>query len=270
MVIGIVGKIGSGKSEVVDYLRDAYGAANFSCDEVAKEIMVEEGYKIDNKQDLFTNKNILERIRIELHPKVFSRINEYINILNNFYKQKESIAEKIVENMRISGRLDKFFNFENIVDTCDINENKNNKKYYNNLLNKNNKPENVFSNLEQSCNFIKKRRTYYNKKNKSNLNNILEFFEDLIIVESALPSEDMFNICDKMIYVDCSYENRVSRLKKSRKYSDEKIKQIFDSQQYYEEFYNRCEYKILNDGSKKELINKVDEVMNEIYIACKQ
>ena len=38
MVIGIVGKIGSGKSEVVDYLHDAYGAAKFSCDEVAKEI----------------------------------------------------------------------------------------------------------------------------------------------------------------------------------------------------------------------------------------
>ncbi|MBR3288667.1 MAG: dephospho-CoA kinase, partial [Lachnospiraceae bacterium] len=79
MVIGIVGKIGSGKSEVVDYLHDAYGAAKFSCDEVAKEIMVEEGYKIDDKQDIFTNENILEKIRIELHPKVFSRINENIN-----------------------------------------------------------------------------------------------------------------------------------------------------------------------------------------------
>ena len=268
MVIGIVGKIGSGKSEVVDYLRDAYNAAKFSCDEVAKEIMVEEGYEIDNKQDFFTNENILERVRIELHPKVFSRINEYINILNNFYKQKELIAEKIVENIRESGKLDAFINFENILDVCDIDENKNNRKYYNNLLN--NKPEDIFSHMEKTLNFSKKRRTYYNKKKKSNSNNILEFFEDLIIVESALPSEDMFNICDKMIYIDCSYENRVSRLKKSRKYSDEKIKQIFDSQQYYEDFYNRYEYKILNDGSKKELINKVDEVMNEIYIACKQ
>ncbi|MBR3288704.1 MAG: dephospho-CoA kinase, partial [Lachnospiraceae bacterium] len=190
--------------------------------------------------------------------------------LNNFYEQKELIAEKIVENTRKSGKLDKFFNFENILDTCNINEDKNNKNNYYNLSKKNNNQEDIFRHIEQTCNFTKKRRTYYNKKMKSNLNNILEFFEDLIIVESALPSEDMFNICDKMIYIDCSYENRVSRLKKSRKYSDEKIKQIFDSQQYYEEFYNRCEYKILNDGSKKELINKVDEVMNEIYIACKQ
>ena len=83
MVFGIVGKIGSGKSEIVKYLKDEYNAISFSCDEIAKKIIKENGLKIYNSEEVFTNTNLQERIRAELHPIVFQRINENINNFKN-------------------------------------------------------------------------------------------------------------------------------------------------------------------------------------------
>lgn len=178
MVFGIVGKIGSGKSEIVKYLKDEYNAISFSCDEIAKKIIKENGLKIYNSEEVFTNTNLQEKIRTELHPLVFKRINENIN----------------------------------------------------------------------------------NFKNKSEL---------LFIIESALPSDNMFSICDKVIYVDSPYDMRVDRLKSSRGYDENKIKQIYDSQKYYDRFYDRADFKIDNSGTIDDLINRIEGVMNEIYIVGK-
>ena len=89
------------------------------------------------------------------------------------------------------------------------------------------------------------------------------------IIESALPSDDMFSICDKMIYVDSPYDMRVDRLKSSRGYDENKIKQIFNSQKYYDRFYDRADIKIDNSGTIDDLINRIEGVMNEIYIVGK-
>ena len=45
MVIGLMGGVGSGKSTVLDYLEENYGAYIIQSDHVAKEIMTP-GYKV--------------------------------------------------------------------------------------------------------------------------------------------------------------------------------------------------------------------------------
>ena len=100
------------------------------------------------------------------------------------------------------------------------------------------------------------------KENFKNKNN-------LILIESALPSDEMYKMCDKVIYIDSSFEDRVKRLKESRDYSEAKTKLIYNSQEYYEKYYNMADYKIYNNGTKEELEEKVKEVLDEIYITCK-
>ena len=202
MVLGIVGKIGSGKSTAIEYIEKNYGAIVFSCDNIAKDIMEkgESDYDPGFDGEIFINKKKQEECRTLLHPLVFNRICRDI----------ENILNKSIEN---------------------------------NLSNKN---------------------------NINNFNNLHNFYEGIIIIESALPSDDMFKICDKVIYIDSSYDDRVKRLKESRDYSESKTKLIYDSQEFYEKYYNKADYRISNDGTKEELEEKIKEVLNEIYITCKQ
>lgn len=48
MVIGLMGGVGSGKSTVLDYLEENYGAYIIQSDHVAKEIMTP-GFKVFDK-----------------------------------------------------------------------------------------------------------------------------------------------------------------------------------------------------------------------------
>ena len=239
MVLGVVGKIGSGKSAVIEYLQEKYNAISFSCDDIAKEIIREKGLESYESEQVFINENLQEQIRNNFHPLVFLRIDENLNNLYNFIEKP----------------------YTNKTETSDTDAN------INNFLNKNN----IYSknNFENIKNFIDKSFNIHNIHNV-NKNNFLNKSELLTTVESALPSNDMFNICDKMIYIDCPYEMRVKRLKDSRGYSETKIKQIYDSQEYYEKFYARADFNVYNDGTKDELINKIEEVLNEIYITRKQ
>lgn len=239
MVLGVVGKIGSGKSAVINYLQDKYNAISFSCDDIAKEIISEKGIEGYSSEQVFTNMNLQEQIRNNFHPLVFLRIKENLNNLYNFLEEKSQDSVKI-SNMDLN--ITNFLNKNNL-----FTENN-----YNNFL--------IFLNDHNEI----------HKNIKENKNNFLYKCELLITIESALPNEDMFNICDKMIYVDCPYESRVKRLKDSRGYTETKIRQIFDSQEYYEKFYDRADFKIDNDGTMGELIKKIEEVMNEIYITGKQ
>lgn len=107
-------------------------------------------------------------------------------------------------------------------------------------------------------------------ENLNNFKNKMNFSEQLFIIESALPSESMYDMCDKVIYIYSSFENRVKRLKDSRDYSEEKTKLIYDTQKYYEAIYDKADFKIENNGTKEELIEKIKEVIDEVYFTVKQ
>ena len=225
MVIGIIGKIGSGKSVVSEYLINNYNAIAFNCDDVAKKMIAEgdSSLDFDFTDDIFTNEKKQEDIRIDFHPLVFLRIKEQINNLYNLLNKNNK------NNF-----------FELVCDKTIINDNR-------------------FQELMNFTNFL----------NKNNFENKNSISEQLIIIESALPSIDMFNMCDKIIFVDSSYEDRSKRLKEKRGYTDLKIRQIDDSQKFYEKFYDRADYKIVNAYTKADLEDRVKEVMDEIYFTGK-
>lgn len=87
MIIGIMGKVGSGKSLCVKYIKEHYDAFVFSCDEIAKEL-IESGqvdYKIESPRDFFTDERLQEVCREKVHKPVFLRICENINNLSKLY-----------------------------------------------------------------------------------------------------------------------------------------------------------------------------------------
>ena len=247
MVLGVVGKIGSGKSEIIRYLQDKYSAISFSCDEIAKRIIEEEGLDIFNSDEVFTNPNLQEDIRTNFHPLVFSRIFENLNNLSRFillYYTNFFAAFLTKEN------INNFLNLNNLFTEININN------FYN------------FLNRLCSCKLDDK-EYLYNFLNKNNFSEFNNFYEFRIIIESALPNDEMFKMCDKTIYIDCAYDIRVKRLKESRGYSEEKVKLIYNSQNFYNKYYDKANFKIDNCGSREELISKVEEVINEICIVSK-
>lgn len=187
MVIGIIGKIGSGKSFCTRYLVKNYNAVVISCDEIAKEII--ENNETDYVQTppfvFFRSKEAQEECRSKIHTKVFEKIQI---IINDIHKD---------------------------------------------------------SKLNKSSNDI------------------------LIAVECALPNNKLFDICDKVICIINSYQNKVNILKNTRDYSEETTKLIYDSQEYYDKYYNKADKIIINDGTKNDFENKIKEAIDEIYIIRK-
>ena len=89
------------------------------------------------------------------------------------------------------------------------------------------------------------------------------------LIETALPSELFFSICDKTIYIRSKREDQVARLKRTRSFTDNQFDVIFNSQEYYEKYYNMADYIIDNNGDLDSFKSRVKEVMDEICIICK-
>lgn len=208
MVIGIIGKIGSGKSTCVNCIKEIYGATVFNCDDIAKEMVKnkEVDYEVVSGIEFFTNENLQELCRIKLHPIVFSRIKNNIN----------------------------------------------------NFINKNNITDDK-----------SKKSAYDVSKNILSKNNFMNYYEQIFIIETALPGQMLFDMCDKTILIESSFEDKAKWLFDSREYGVGKTKLIYDSQKYYEKFYEMADYKIVNDGNIDGFKKKIKEVIDEICVAGK-
>ncbi|MCI8327341.1 MAG: dephospho-CoA kinase [Lachnospiraceae bacterium] len=87
---------------------------------------------------------------------------------------------------------------------------------------------------------------------------------DYLILEAALLIEEHYDeICDELWYIDTSEENRRSRLRKNRGYSDEKIDQILKSQLTEEEYRRSCKKSIDNNGSVEDTVLQVIKIFDE-------
>lgn len=183
MVIGLIGKIGSGKSECAKYIRKEFDVIYFSCDEIAKKMIStgEIDYFVENMEEFFSNEKLQEECRKKVHPKVFSKIKSNINSIKKVNAKREQ----------------------------------------------------------------------------------------LFVIETALPNDDLYNICDKVICVKNSLEMKIKILCEHRNYNTEKTIKIYKSQEYYDKYYDKADYIINNNGTKEELLSKLKEVLNEIYIICK-
>ena len=173
-ILGITGKIGSGKTTAVDIIKNKYNVRILNLDDIAKIIIKEKKIEFKLVEDSFLSSKDLNFVKSTIHPIVWDKV----------------------------------------------------------------------------------------KKEIKNLNNISDI--DFVIIETALPSEVFFDICDNTICIDS--KKNIELLKSNRDYNDKRIKMILEEQKQYEAFYKLCDKFINNDYDKKEFINVILDSICEIYI----
>ena len=91
----------------------------------------------------------------------------------------------------------------------------------------------------------------------------------ILVLEAALLIEEGYDkICDELWYFYTSEESRKIRLMKNRGYSEEKVRNIFESQLKEEEYRRFCKIVIDNNGTKDETLRQVAEVIyRKVYFA---
>ena len=84
------------------------------------------------------------------------------------------------------------------------------------------------------------------------------------MVEAALFLEEKYDaFCEETWYIYTNEENRRTRLRASRGYSEERITQIFANQKQHKEFLSRCAYMIDNNGTADETYRQIDRRMSK-------
>ena len=84
----------------------------------------------------------------------------------------------------------------------------------------------------------------------------------ILVLEAALLIEEHYDtICDELWYIYTTRENRRSRLKASRGYSDEKIDGIFASQLSEEEYQNACRVVIDNNSTLEKSYEQIEQAL---------
>lgn len=93
--------------------------------------------------------------------------------------------------------------------------------------------------------------------------------EKLVAVESALFDEESRKLCDKLIFVDVSDENRIIRLMADRGYSRQRCLAVMESQPDRESFLALADAVIDNNGSldetRRQLAGLLAEYTGEKY-----
>lgn len=106
----------------------------------------------------------------------------------------------------------------------------------------------VFSDREK----LKKLNQIVHPAIKSHIKNEIEQVthsgnHSIIILEAALLIEEKYpEFCDEVWYIYADEQERIRRLKKSRGYTEEKIREIMENQLSEEEFLKNCDRKIDN------------------------
>lgn len=81
-------------------------------------------------------------------------------------------------------------------------------------------------------------------------------------IETALPLEaDLKSMCDKIWFIYSPNDVRYDRLRRSRNYTDEKIKDIMSRQLSNEEYKNYATDVIMNVSSKEDIIKQIDQIL---------
>lgn len=92
--------------------------------------------------------------------------------------------------------------------------------------------------------------------------------QDFFILEAALLIEEHYDeILDELWYIRADEEVRSERLKASRNYSDEKIRNIMNNQMSDAVFMKHCKVVIENNGDLVKTFRQIDEKLGE-YIGA--
>lgn len=191
-IIGITGGIGAGKSAVLDYLKERYGAYIIQADQVGHTLMEPEGscflpvVKLLGKEILDTQGKI-DRGKIAAlvfpNPQLLAQLNEIIH---------PAVKQEIREHIAVQDQEGR----------------------------------------------------------------------SIFVIEAALLIEDHYEeICQELWYIYAEEAVRRRRLKEQRGYSDEKITDIFQSQQTEDVFRRECSYVVENNGDLQMTYLQIDKRM---------
>ncbi len=86
----------------------------------------------------------------------------------------------------------------------------------------------------------------------------------LVAVEAALFDEHSREVCQYLVFVDASRENRIKRLMENRGYSREKCLDIMKNQPDREAFLKLADYVIDNNGGLGQVRRQIREMLEEI------
>ncbi len=90
---------------------------------------------------------------------------------------------------------------------------------------------------------------------------------DFFFIEAALLIEDGYkSICDEMWYIYADEKVRAGRLKKTRGYSDEKIRSIMDRQNDDDTFRRNCDHVIENNGDLEITGKQIHMLLNQYVV----
>lgn len=85
--------------------------------------------------------------------------------------------------------------------------------------------------------------------------------ESVVVVESALLTENPQNFFTEVWYVHTSKENRIRRLMDSRGYSMERCIRMIEGQPSEEEYRRQADYVIDNNGTEEEIYSQIHKIM---------
>jgi len=87
---------------------------------------------------------------------------------------------------------------------------------------------------------------------------------EYILIDLPLPNEEFINLSDKIIVVIANEENRIKRVMKRSKLSEENVKKRIEKQMNTENYIKLADYIIKNNDTLEELTKKINEICNEI------
>ncbi|MDQ0152378.1 dephospho-CoA kinase [Fusobacterium naviforme] len=85
----------------------------------------------------------------------------------------------------------------------------------------------------------------------------------LVVVETALPAAVRSDSFDEIWYVYTPKDIRAARLKESRGYSEERIREIMERQPTEAAYRALSDWVLVNSGSREELFSRIDQRLKE-------
>lgn len=252
MILGITGGVGTGKSTVLAYLKNRYGAYVIQLDEVARQLQQPGEVCYEPMREMLEQSIWTEGDAADETNSLLKDASADIEAAGSGHSIKE---DRIRDRFALTDE-DGNFNRSAIADI--VFQNPELRKALNAIIH----PAVKRRVLELIASCTDSRMNGSGRTaSGSGPHTDMAF----IVIEAALLLEDHYDeICDEIWYVYAEESVRRERLRKSRGYTDEKITDMFLSQRSEESFRRECALTIDNSSENREnTYRQLDEALQK-------